>query len=216
MAQPLTFLVFGATGGTGKHLMARVLADGHRVRALVRSPNKLKSTDENLDVRQGSITDGLDTDALVANVDFIVMMLGDKDLQASAKINTDFIQRLVPSMRRQGVKRLLYQAGGFSRPYGKSLPPGLWLLRKTLARSFEGQHRDNEAVMEYLATDATDIEWMVHRAGIGSDGPSKGELKRSPTKFSIATHLDCATYNYRLVQDASAIHSSDLSCYAAA
>ena len=214
MAQQSTFLVLGATGGTGKHFVAQALADGHRVRALVRSPGKLPPGGEKLEVRHGSITDTIDTDELVAGVDFVVSMLGDKNLQKDAKINTAFVKRLVPSMRRQGVKRFLYQAGGLSRPYGGRLSPVFWVIRNTLARSFNGQHQDNEAVMDYLANEANDIEWIVHRAGIGSDGPSKGVLQRSPTKFSIATHLDCSNYNYRTIRDALAVHTADLSHYA--
>ena len=211
-----TFLVLGATGGTGKHFVAQALADGHKVRALVRSPGKLPPGADNLDVRHGSITDMIDTDELVAGVDFVISMLGDKKLQKDAKINTAFVKRLIPSMRRHSVKRFLYQAGGLSRPYGGHLSPIFWTIRNTLARSFNGQHQDNEAVMEYLATEADDIEWIVHRAGIGSDGPSKGVLRRSPTKFSIATHLDCSTYNYRTIMDASAVHTANLSHYAGA
>jgi putative NADH-flavin reductase len=214
MAQRSTFLVLGATGGTGKHFVAQALADGHRVRALVRSPAKLTEKRENLDVRQGSVTDPLDTDELVSDVDFVVSMLGDKVLQRQRTVNADFFKRLVPSMRRKGVRRLLYQAGGLSRPSGGHLSPVFWVLRKTVARGFDGQHRDNEAVMDYLATEANDIEWIVHRAGIGSDGPSRGRLTRSSTRISIATHVDCACYNYRTVMDAVAVHSSDLTCYA--
>jgi nucleoside-diphosphate-sugar epimerase len=213
MAQRSTFLVLGATGGTGRHFVSQALADGHRVRALARTPSKLPSGGENLEVRQGSITNAIDTDDLVAGVDFVISMLGDVKLQRTAKINTAFIKRLVPSMRRHGVTRFLYQAGGLSRPYRGHLSPPLWIIRNTLARGFDGQHRDNEAVMAYLATEAGDIEWIVHRAGIGSDGPSKGVLERSKTKLSVATHRDCAAYNYRTITDASAVHTCDLSYY---
>ena len=212
MTRQSTYLVLGATGGTGKHFVAQALADGHKVRALARSTGKLAPAD-NLEVRQGSITDPVDTDRLVEGVDYVVSMLGDKALQKDAKIVTAFVTRLVPSMRRQGVKRFLYQAGGLSRPHGGHLPPLFWALRHTLARGFIGQHRDNEAVMAYLALEARDIEWIVHRAGIGSDGPSKGVLTRSETKFSVATHVDCATYNYRTITDPAAIHTADLSYY---
>jgi nucleoside-diphosphate-sugar epimerase len=215
MTRQSRFLVFGATGATGKHFVAQALAEGQKVRALVRSPGKLPSGQQNLEVRQGSITDEVDIDSLMEGVDFVVSMLGDKNLQENAKINTAFVKRLVPSMRRQGVKRFLYQAGGLSRPYGGHLPPLFWAIRHTLARGFLGQHRDNEAVMEYLATEARDIEWIVHRAGIGSDGPSKGVLARSESKFSVATHRDCAAYNYRTIDDPSAVHTADLSHYIA-
>lgn len=216
-----TYLVFGATGGTGKHFISQALGDGHRVRVLVRTPAKLTQQNpeleaqrgSSLEVHQGSIADVARLDELVQGVDFVVSMLGDKALQKDALINTAFVKQLIPAMRRHGVKRFLYQAGGLSTPYKGRLSPLFWTLRKTLASSFDGQHKDNEAVMAYLAEEAQDIEWMVHRAGIGSDGPSKGTLTRSEKSFSIATHVDCASYSYRLLQDASAIHTADLSWY---
>ena len=211
--QPSTFLVLGATGGTGGHFTTKALADGHRVRALVRTPGKLDAKNGMLDIRHGSITDAIDTDTLVRGVDYVVVMLGDKELQQTHKINSAFMQRLVPAMRRQGIKRILYQAGGLSRPHGGRLAPSLWIIRNTVARSFIGQHRDNEAVMEYLATEAHDLEWIVHRAGIFSDGASKGVLQRSVTRFSVATFRDCADYAYRTVADASAVHTADFSAY---
>ena len=209
-----TYLVFGATGGTGKHFLPIALGEGHKVRVLVRDPAKLAVQDAKLEIQQGSITDAAaKLDKLLEGVDFVVSMLGDREAQQAAKINTAFIKRLVPAMRRQGVNRFLYQAGGLSAPYKGHLSPLLWTIRHTVARGFEGQHRDNEAVMAYLAEEAQDIEWMVHCAGIGSDSPSKGTLQRSPTKFSIGTHRDCAAYNYRTLKEPAAIRTSDFSRY---
>ena len=213
MKQPSTFLVFGATGGTGKHFIAQALREGHQVRALARNPAKLDMKHSSLLLQQGSITETVDLDVLVEGCDFVVSMLGDVKLQRDAKINTAFVKQLIPAMRRHSVKRFLYQAGGLSTPYKGHLSPLLWAIRHTLARGFAGQHEDNEAVMAYLAEEAQDIEWMVHRAGIGSDGPSKGVLKRSASRFSVATHIDCAAYNFSILADASAIHTFDLSCY---
>jgi nucleoside-diphosphate-sugar epimerase len=213
MAQRSTFLVFGATGGTGKHFVAKALHDGHRVRALVRDLTKLSTSEPNLQVHQGSIVDYQELDNLVQGVDLVILMLGDRVAQQTSRVNTAFVKKLVPAMRRQGVKRLLYQAGGLSRPYGGSLTPTLWILRNTLARGFNGQHEDNEAVMEYLSTEADDIEWIVHRAGIYGDGESKGVLERSSTTFSIGNFRDCADYSYRVITDPEAIHTSDFSQY---
>lgn len=88
-----------------------------------------------------------------------------------------------------------------------------WLLKNTLVRfsGLLGQHRDNEAVIKYLAEQAVDTEWMVHRAEIISDDPSKGTLLRSKTQYSLATFVDCAAYNYHLLTDNSAIHTCKLS-----
>lgn len=208
-----TFLVFGASGQTGQHFVSLALKAGHKVRALVRNPAKLTSTAPELDIHQGSIADVHNLDELVQGADFVISMLGDAEMQRKAKINTAFVQQLIPTMRQFEVKRFLYQAGGLSKPPNQQLSPVLWTIRNTIARAYIGQHEDNEAVMEYLVEAASDIEWIVHRAGIGSNGPSKGILERSTKKFSVATFEDCAIYNYRTLMDPSAIHTCDLSCY---
>ncbi|MGY2896649.1 NAD(P)-dependent oxidoreductase [Deinococcus sp. UYEF24] len=213
MNQQKTFLVFGASGQTGQHFVSHVLKEGHKVRALVRTPAKMVSGSPELEVHQGSIMDVPNLDELVQGADFVVSMLGDAEMQKKSKINTAFVQKLIPAMRRQGVKRFLYQAGGLSKLPNQQLSPVLWTIRNTVARNFIGQHEDNEAVMAYLVEAASDMEWIVHRAGIGSNGPSKGVLERSKGNISIATFEDCATYNYRLLMDPSAIHTCDLSCY---
>ena len=214
MSQQKTYLVFGASGQTGQHFVSLALNEGQRVRALVRNPAKLAARHPELDVRQGAVAETANLDELLHGVDFVISMLGDARMQREAKINTEFVKRLVPAMRRHGVKRFLYQAGGLSAPPGEKLSPAFWLLRNTVARGFIGQHQDNEAVMEHLANSAGDLEWMVHRAGIGSNAASKGTLQRSKRDFSIATFVDCAAYNYRLLMDETAIHTCDLSCYA--
>lgn len=210
-----TYLVFGATGQTGTHFTSKVLQEGHRVRALVRNPEKVAIHDPNLDVVQGSITDYQPLDELLRGADFVVCLLGDARAQQDATVNANFIKRLIPAMRRQAVKRLLYQAGGFTRPYQQRLPLSSWLLKQTLVRfsGLLGQHRDNEAVLAYLVEEASDIEWVVHRASLYGDGPSRGHLTRSKTQFSIAPFVDCATYTYGLVSDDAAIHTYDLSYY---
>lgn len=213
MASQRTFLVFGATGQTGMHFTSLALDEGHRVRALVRSPAKLGRAGATLEVHEGSITGAHDLDALVDGVDAVVSFLGDQRAQMTQKINTAFVRNLVPAMRRHGVSRFLYQAGGLSAPPDRKLSPMLWTIRNTVARAYIGQHEDNEAVMRYLVDDAMDIEWMVHRAGIGSDGPSKGVLERSSRATSIATFQDCAAYGYRLLSDPTAIHTYDTSSY---
>ena len=183
-----TFLLFGATGGTGRHFVLLALQEGHTVRVLVRNPGKLALQDTRLKVQQGSITEAPPLDELMDGVEFVVSMLGDREAQQSTKINAAFVRELVPAMRRHGVKRFLYQAGGLSTPYKGHLSPLLWTIRHTVARGFEGQHRDNEAVTAYLAEEAQDIEWMVHRADIGETARRKARWSaRPPGSASVRT-----------------------------
>ena len=212
MSVQKTFLVFGGTGATGRHFISQALEQGHHVRALARNAAKLPSHN-NLEAHTGSVTEISRLDSLLEGVDYVVAMLGDVEAQKKRKINTEFVTELIPAMRRTGVKRFLYQAGGLSAAPGRKLAPELWAIRNTIARSFIGQHQDNEAVMQYLVDEAMDVEWMVHRAGIGSDGPTKGLLLRSATRYSVATFRDVAAYNHRILDDESAIHTCDFSSY---
>jgi putative NADH-flavin reductase len=211
-----TYLVLGATGRTGRHFTSLALERGHTLRALTRRPERLGIQSSNLHVVKGSISEYGVLDGLLAGVECVVAMLGDAGAQRFTKINTNFVNELIPAMRRQGVERFLYQAGGATRPYKGHLQPFPWLMRNTLVRfnGYSGQHEDNEAVIEYLVEEAQDIAWVVHRASILSDGPSKGVLQRSQCRTSLASFVDIAAYNYELLQDASAVHTYDLSCYA--
>ncbi|OCT13527.1 NmrA family transcriptional regulator [Paenibacillus pectinilyticus] len=210
-----TFLVFGATGRTGQHFVSIALKEGHKVRALVRNPEKMKIESTNLELIKGSISDYKHIDELLHGVDFVICMLGNAQEQNKGLVNTPFTKRLIPAMRRQGVKRFLYQAGGFTRRYKERLPLMTWIMKNIFARyaGLLGQHKDNEAVIEFLVEEAQDIDWIVHRASIISDGPSKGILKRDRTKVSLVTFEDCARYIYEILKDNSAIHTCDLSYY---
>ena len=179
---------------------------------MARSVSKLPAH-PHLEARQGSIPEVPDLDDLLEGVDYVVAMLGDVQAQQTRAINTEFVEVLIPAMRRHQVARFLYQAGGLSAPPGQQLPATFRTILNTVARSYIGQHKDNEAVMRYLAEHAMDIQWMVHRAGIGSDGPSNGDLHRSETQYSIATFRDVAAYSHRILTDDSAVHTCDLSTY---
>lgn len=210
-----TILVLGATGQTGRHFTRLALEARNSVRALVRDPKRLAGAPAEVQVHTGSVTDDhLDLDRLVAGVDAVVSFLGDARAQRTAPVNTAFVRRLVPAMRRQGVRRFLYQAGALSAGPDGRLSPAFRVVRATIAREYDGQHRDNTSVMRFLADEAMDLEWMVHRAGIGSDGSSKGTLVRSARRPSIGTFGDCAAYSLRLLDDPSAVHTADFSRYA--
>ena len=108
-----TFLVFGATGRTGRHFVFIALNNGHKVIALVRNSEKFEKQNPGLELVKGSITDYHEIDELLKGVDFVISMLGDAQRQKVENVNTEFFKKLIPAMRRQGVKRLLY--------------PGRWL-----------------------------------------------------------------------------------------
>src|SRR5690242_1862975 len=112
----------GATGFVGGHLLKRLLADGHSVRALVRNPSKAQIAIGNRvelvpgDVVAGSLDDGMKgCDAVIHLVGIIVETgkatfervhhLGTRNVVEAAKANriSRFIQMSALGVRADGV-----------------------------------------------------------------------------------------------------------------
>jgi len=73
---PLTVLVFGATGSIGRLVVEEALAQGHAVRALVRSEAKARRLPKQTQVVVGDVTRPESLRAAVDGVDAIVLTLG--------------------------------------------------------------------------------------------------------------------------------------------
>src|SRR3546814_7179710 len=95
---------------------------------------KVAIRNSNIELRKGSIVNGANLDELLQGVESVVCMLGDAKMQSKENVNTAFVKKLIPAMRRQDVKKLLYQAGGATNPYKEKLPFSTRLLKNTLVR----------------------------------------------------------------------------------
>ncbi len=63
----MKIVVFGATGGTGKNVVAQALAAGHEVVAIAREPGAVEARPR-LAVHQGDVLDAASFSAQVVNV----------------------------------------------------------------------------------------------------------------------------------------------------
>jgi uncharacterized protein YbjT (DUF2867 family) len=72
-SQPLTILAVGGTGSIGQHVVARVLADGHRVRVLSR---RSAAVPAGAHMVRGDLTDAASLAAAVDGVDAVVFTHG--------------------------------------------------------------------------------------------------------------------------------------------
>jgi len=71
----LVFLT-GATGFVGGHLLKRLLAEGHKVRALVRDPVRAKLPVSQVELVQGDIVDGVGLDSGMKGCDAVINLVG--------------------------------------------------------------------------------------------------------------------------------------------
>jgi putative NADH-flavin reductase len=98
--------VFGATGGTGRHLVRQALDAGHTVTAVVRDPARLPIQAAGLAVRTADVFDPVALEATVAGADRVVSALGAKPT-AKTPVRARGAEAIVAAMRATGTRRLL-------------------------------------------------------------------------------------------------------------
>ena len=104
----MNVLVTGATGFIGSHLAERLLADGHRVRCLVRrTANRRWLGDPRLELADGSITEPSSLPAAVAGIDIIFHVAG----LTAARSREEFFRG-----NHDGTKNMLEAAARAGKP----------------------------------------------------------------------------------------------------
>lgn len=161
----LKILVLGATGGTGRLIVAQALARGHQVRALVRSPEKATG----LEGAEISVGDARDERALrlaLQGVNGVVSVLGTP--ASPFKPVTDLstaTRSLVNAMRAEGVKRLICVTGmgaGDSAGHGGFLFDRL-IFPLLLQKVYADKDRQ-EAIVR-----ASGLDWVLVRPAVLND-----------------------------------------------
>lgn len=118
-------LVTGLSGFVGGHLSQRLLADGHQVVGLSRSP-QLNSESGAISL-QGDVTTGVGLTAAVNGVDAVIHLVGiirerpDKSGdQTFERVHVDGTSNLLNAMRDAGVERLIHMSASGADPASDS------------------------------------------------------------------------------------------------
>ena len=99
----MKIVLLGATGGTGKEVLAQALASGYDVTAVVRSPERLSFTDPELTVVQGDATDAGVLAKAMAGGDALISTLGSK----GSTLITDSTRAIVEAAATTGLRRVI-------------------------------------------------------------------------------------------------------------
>lgn len=152
--------VFGATGGTGKHVVQQALEAGHEVVALARTPSKLDARD-GLQIVQGDVLDAASVEQVVAGADAVISALAPPNNEPNFVISQG-MNLILEAMRKHEVQRLVVSAGaGVVMPKDKPTLVSrffgvmLGLISKNVVADME------QAVRKVTASDR---DWVVARA----------------------------------------------------
>ncbi|MCJ1909058.1 NAD(P)-dependent oxidoreductase [Planococcus ruber] len=106
----MKIIVFGATGGVGQAVVKQAVESGLEVTAFVRTPEKLKTSHENLTVVQGDAFKPAEVSAAIAGHDAVVSCLGSSQGMKKSSELEEMTKHIVAGMQEHGVKRIVYTA----------------------------------------------------------------------------------------------------------
>lgn len=108
-------LVTGATGFVGGHLVARLLEDGHSVRALVRrGANAAVLESRGVEIVRGDILDSGSLEEAVEGAEAVAHLVGiirQRGKMTFERVHQEGTANVISAMHRAGIPRLLHMSG---------------------------------------------------------------------------------------------------------
>jgi uncharacterized protein YbjT (DUF2867 family) len=171
----MKLLIVGATGGTGRQLVAQALARGHRVTALVRGPSRAEPR-PGLTSAVGDVLDPGSLDRVMQGQEAVLSALGHKRWLAPSRILSEGTRNLIAAMVRHGVQRLVCETAlGISDAWWQmGLYYTLFVRPVILPFYFRDKVRQ-EAVIR-----ASGLAWTIVRPGMLTNGPPRGRYRHGP------------------------------------
>jgi nucleoside-diphosphate-sugar epimerase len=164
--RPTRVLIVGATGGTGRQLVAQALERGYAVTVLVRNPSKLHVEHPQLKTIQGDVLDSTSVEAAVRGQDAVISALGHKRFFYPTRILSEGTRNLLRAMEAHGVRRLVCSTAlGLGNSVGRmGLLYTLAIIPVILPFYFWDKTHQERLIA------ASTVEWIIVRPGALTNG----------------------------------------------
>src|SRR5438132_2319955 len=170
---PKRILIVGATGGTGRQLVAQALERGYVVTALVRNPAKLKVDHAQLRIIKGDVLDYASVEASMRGQDAVVSALGHKRFFYPTHIQSEGTRNILRAMETQRVSRLVCETAlGIGDSAGRmGLFYTLFIIPVVLHFYFWDKARQERLIAQ------SNVEWVIVRPGALTNGKKRGRYR---------------------------------------
>ena len=194
-------LVLGASGGTGRCVVAQALERGFHVTALVRHPDRLAIRSDRLEVVTASVTED---DAALADAmrgqDAVISAIGVGKSFKSNNLIAEAMPRIVDALESARVRRIIFTSAFGVGETRRDAPLVPRLFMSTLLRDV---YRDKEAGEAILRR--SNLEWtLVYPTGL-SDRQATGRWRAgerlSLHGFPTIARADVASFLLAQVED---------------
>lgn len=188
-------IVFGATGGTGRELLAQGAAAGHEMTAFARKsfePLSGSAAAAQPRVFSGDVLDPEAVKNAIKGQDAVLSCLGSRPWR-HVDICSRGMASIIPAMQAAGIKRVVAMSSlGVGRP---DEPRGGLIIRLGGATLLRKPFRDKLAMEQML--ERSDLEWIIVRPGFLTDGKPKGSLRATDDGSltgGVLTRADTAAF----------------------
>ncbi|MBT2570573.1 SDR family oxidoreductase [Planococcus sp. ISL-110] len=194
--------IFGATGRVGGEILKRALADGHHVKALVRS--KKLEAHPNLEIIVGDVRNVKDIEKTIAGTNAVFSAIGtDRTTTLS-----EAAPLIIKSMENHDIKRVI--TIGTAGILDSRLSPGLLRYEGgDSKRKLTFAAEEHEAV--YRLFEKTDLHWTIVCPTYLPDGEARGNYRAEkdllPEEGKEITVGDTAEFSYHQLESQEFIHS---------
>ena len=173
----MKIVVFGASGGTGQHLVQQALAQGHTVTAFARRPDSiLAAPSPGLAVLSGDIHDSAAVSAAIAGQDAVLSALGARNLGRSDVLEAG-VRNILAGMATHGVSRIIVLgASGAGQDAGQHLGAATRLLLKVLKATVLKEPFRSQREQESLLA-ASSVQYTIVRPPRLLDRPALGRYR---------------------------------------
>lgn len=205
--------VLGATGRTGRPLVAELVRRGHEVSVLVRDPAKLPP-DAAVRVVVGDSRDPEVVAGLLEGADAVVSALGPTAKEP--RLHQDTTTVLIEAMRNAGITRFVGMSGaGIDIPGDqKSRRDKIisWLVQRV------GGPVPADKVADYALWAGSDRDWTLVRAPRLNEQPPTGAIEHDAhrsARSTLITRADLASFLADVVEHGSYVRQAPLVANAA-
>lgn len=204
----MKIVVFGATGGTGRQVVAQALGLGHDVTVIARNPNDIDIRGERLEVFQGDVLSLASFGQRIAGQDAVLSALGVNHRKPTT-VYSEGTDNIAKAMQQAGVRRLISLSSA-----GLEVPGDTpWMVRQTIKLviqpMFKHAYEDMTRMEENLRH--SDLDWTVIRPPRLTNGQKTGEYRTAINKhLSHAqgiTRADLAGYMIQSISDEASYHA---------
>jgi putative NADH-flavin reductase len=166
---PTRVLIVGATGGTGRQLVAQALERGHVVTALVRHPSALRVEHPRLHVMRGDVLDYPSVEAAMPAQEVVLCALGHKRFFQPTRILSEGTRNILRAMEAHGVRRLVCETtlGIGDSAWRMGLSYTLFVIPFILPFYFWDKTRQERLIA------ASRVAWVIVRPGALTDGAKR-------------------------------------------